>query len=119
MRTYKEFIKEAESFWSIEDAPAWISEIKKGIKAPVVNVRVSTLGGEDKASILIGLSLDQEKDWTNKIYENSRYARFHLYRTGVLEMFARKYTLDKFRKSRVKSAKDVVTKINTWIKKVG
>ena len=58
--------------------------IKSRIKAPVVGSQVSTLGGVARSSIIIKISLDPKSKWYNGIYENSRYAMWHL---GV------KYTL--------------------------
>ena len=92
----------------------WMDELKKGIKTAVVQIGKSAIGGE---SIMIRISLDPEKDWNNKIYQNSRYSQFHLDRDGSLEQFAKRHNLSKFRKTKVKTAKAAVDKINTWIKK--
>ncbi len=92
----------------------WMKEIEKGIKAAYVSVHKSAIGGED---IMIRISLDPEKNWTNKIYQNSRYSQFHLDPGGGLGQFAKRHNLSKFRKTKVKTAKAAVDKINTWIKK--
>jgi hypothetical protein len=91
--------------------------IKTGVKAPIVNVHVSTLGGPDRPSILIAVGLDPKEKWANGIFENSQYIRFHLYANGVLESFVNT-TTHKFRKTRVKSVEDVVAKINSFIQLV-
>ena len=71
----------------------WMKEIEKGIKAAYVSVHKSAIGGED---IMIRISLDPG---------------------GGLGQFAKRHNLSKFRKTKVKTAKAAVDKINTWIKK--
>lgn len=46
---------------------------------PYVNARVSTLGGEDRSSVMVAVSLDPREAWTYGYLENSRYAKlaFH------------------------------------------
>jgi hypothetical protein len=39
---------------------------------------ISTLGGEKNASILITIGLDKKETWSNGIFENSRYVRYHI-----------------------------------------
>ena len=92
----------------------WMDELEKGIKTAVVQIGKSAIGGD---SIMIRISLDPEKDWNNKIYQNSRFSQFHLDRDGSLEQFSKRHNLSKFRKTKVKTAKAAVDKINTWIKK--
>lgn len=50
-----------------------------GWSFPYVRAHVSTLGGEDRASVLVTVSLDPKETWSNGILENSRYAKlaFH------------------------------------------
>ena len=92
--------------------------IQKGIKAPFVKVNISTLGGEERASVMISLSLDDQKDWANKIFQNSRYAQISWDHNQTLEMFSGDYRLKNMRKGKAKTAQDVVKKINQWIDKV-
>ena len=62
----------------------------------------STLGGEDRASIFIKISLDERSEWNNGIFHNSRYAIFHL--TGdKLSMPAKHHKMPKFRKATIKN----------------
>jgi len=90
--------------------------IKRGIKAPVVGVQVSRLGGEKNVSILIVVSLQDKKDWKNGILENSPYMRFHLYNNGRLEQFAGGVRGNKpMRRTVAKSPEDAVAKINKYI----
>lgn len=103
-----------EGLWTKNDAEF----IKSHIKAPVVGAQYSTLGGEQRASILIVVSLDPKSKWQNGILENSRYARFHVESDGALTLFSGGGGFPKFRKTRVKNAQDVVNKINTLISQV-
>ena len=111
-------ITEGTGYFDIDSVDKWMKEIEKGIVAPVVNVSKSTLGGADRVSITIKLSLDPKEDWINNIFHNSRYAMFDLDRDGSFKLFSKGLKLrpNKMRKTRVKSAKDVVNKVNTWIK---
>lgn len=120
MKRFKEFLTEklGELRFDVDSADAWIEEIKRGIKAPYVQMKKSTLGGNERVTIMINLSLDPKEDWSNGIYQNSRFGQLSLSRDGVLKMFTSGYTIKNMRKARVKSAADVVKKINTWIGKV-
>jgi len=102
----------------VGDVDKWMKEIEKGIDAPWIQVRKSTLGGDENVAIMIKLSLDAEKDWNNKILHNSRYAMISLGANGNLEMFAKGRGLKNMRKTKFKTAKDAIGKINTWIKQV-
>lgn len=83
---------------------------------PFVFTDFSTLGGEQNASIIIKLSLDDRSTWEYGIFENSRFSIFHL-NSQKLEQIARNHTLSKFRKSTVKSNDDLVKKIISWSSK--
>jgi len=114
---YNEYVPEA-AVLDVKDTDKWVSEIKKGIKAGWVSVGSSTLGGDKNVAILIKFTLEQEKDWPNKILQNARFGMIRIATDGTMEMFASDRRLKNMRKTKVKSAKDVVNKINTWIKKV-
>lgn len=89
------------------------------IEAPFVNVQVSTLGGKERVSILMKLSLDAKETWVNGIFENSRYMHFHISKDGAVEQFTRQYTIPKkFRKIKVKSAEELAQKINKYLDSV-
>jgi hypothetical protein len=67
---------------------------------PFSNIHLSTLGGENHASILFVIGLDAKETWKNGIFENSRYMRFHIERNFkglILECFTSSIKL-KFRK---------------------
>jgi len=107
-----------ETVLDIKDVDNWIKEIEKGINAPWVDVRKSTLGGDKNVAIMVKLSLDAEKDWNNKILHNSRYAMIRFGVDGEMEMFAKGRGIKNMRKTKFKTAKDAISKINVWIKKV-
>jgi len=124
MKTFKDLIPEGTLYkgkpplYDKNDGTQdkWIKELERGIKTEVVQIGKSAIGGD---SIMIRISMDKEKDWPNKIYQNSRYSQFHLERDGALEQFAKNRNLGKFRKCKVKNAKGAIDKINQWIKKEG
>ena len=102
----------------VKDVDKWIPEIKKGIDAGWVSVGSSTLGGDENVAIMIKLTLEPEKDWPNKILQNARFAMIRIATNGTMEMFASHRNVKNMRKTKIKSDKDVVSKINTWIKTV-
>lgn len=92
---------------------------ERHIKAPFVRSGVSTLGGVQRASIMIKVSLDPKSKWVNGIYENSQYVMFRLDRDGTLEQFARSYRLPKkMRKQKATSLADAVQRINKYLSSV-
>lgn len=107
------------SVFNVNTAPKSVNKINKNIKAPVISSYSSTLGGEDRVTILISLSLDKRSTWYNDIYENSRYMRFHLDNDGTLEQFGLSHTITKkFRKTNAKSVDEAINKINKYISEV-
>jgi len=96
------------------------AQIEENLKVEAIrhlHVELSTLGGEERASIIIKISLDDKNTWSNGIYHNSRYSMFHL-NGGKLEQFSRNHVLPKFRKATIKSVDDVANKILNWVNKV-
>ena len=86
------------------------------IKAPAVSSQVSTLGGVNRASAIVHVSLDPKSSWVNGIFQNSRYFIIRVDRDGTMEMFSKSYRLkDKMRKSKVASIPLAVAKINKYI----
>ena len=102
----------------IKDVDKWTHEIYKGIKAGWKSVSKSTLGGDENVAILIKLTLEPEKEWPHKILHNATFGMIRIATDGTMEMFASDRRVKNMRKKRIKSAKDVVKNINTWIKKV-
>jgi len=104
-------------FFKYEDIDGIRKEIEAGVKAPFVKTQVSTLGGKERASIAIAISLDDPSTWQNKILQNSRYIKFMIHHPGnKLESISQSYKVGKFRKSNIKNTKDIITKINKWVK---
>jgi len=102
---------------SITDVEKWTMEIYKGIDAGWKSVGKSALGGDENVAILIKVTVEPEKDWPNKILQNARFGMIRIATNGTMEMFASDRRVKNMRKTKVKSAKDVVSKINVWIKK--
>ena len=109
---------EEASVLDVKDVGKWIPEIKKGIKAGWVSVASSTLGGDENVAILIKLTLESEKDWPNNILQNARFGMIRIATDGTMEMFASHRNVKNMRKTKIKSSRDVVSKINTWVKTV-
>ena len=114
------YLNENLLFTNEDEIKKAITELQKGINAPFVNVNVSTLSKH--STIMIQISLEPKKDWTNNIYQNSLYSQFSLEndpKVSNLEQFSMSYKFSKkFRKCKVKSIKDAITKINKYIGEV-
>jgi len=92
--------------------------VQPALQGVYVRVFYSNLGGNENASLMVLVSLDDPATWTNHILENSRYVRFQLGNNGVLEQFVRSGVKDKFRKTRVTSLAQAAEKINKYLDKV-
>jgi hypothetical protein len=99
---------------NLDDANTLAQQLNSQLSAPYVKAQVSTLGGAERPSVMLSISLDPKSEWKNGIYENSRYARFHIHYDGVIERFSG-YGTPKFRKSRFTKTDDVIKKINAYI----
>lgn len=117
----KDVVKESvalDEAFDVDDVDAMCREIESGVKAILVKCEVSKLGlsAGKKPSIFINLSLDDKSDWPNGIWHNSRYGSFVLHGDGnSIELSHKHFSLPKFRKSKYKTTKDIVAKINKWI----
>lgn len=108
----------ANPIFEPEDADELRKQLLSKLKAPVVSVRVSTLGGPANTTFMLAVSLDPKEEWPNRIFENSRYFRASLGRDGVLEQFTVAGLPKKFRKRTVKSVEDAIKKLNAYIGQV-
>lgn len=116
---FQSFAQFNENVYDPKDADKWIKDIQKGINAPVVQATKSTLGGEERMSIMIKFSMEKEAAKGGTSWHNSNHANLRVDRDGSMEMFQRKHTMGKaLRKSKIKSSKDVIKKINDWIAKM-
>ena len=99
--------------------------IKKELhkRFPYSSTKVSTLGGENKATIFLTFSLDKSSTWSNGIMENSRYFIMSVTYKGevecvtksIKEVNIRKFTIENSEKCLTKIAKildDIKTKAN-------
>lgn len=59
------------------------NELQK--RFPYVATKVSTLGGENKATIFFTFSLDRSSTWENNILENSRHLIFSVTHKGDVD----------------------------------
>ena len=105
-----------EGVFDVHTAEQWITHIKSGVHAPYVSAYKSTLGGNDRVSIMLTISLDPKEAWANNILQNSRYMNMHLHNDATLQQISGSKL--KFRKTRVVSADDVVAKLNKFIASV-
>ena len=111
----KELMAE-EKVFDVVTAEEWRVRLNAGIKAPVVGVRKSTLGGPENVALLPTISLDERKDWPNGILENSRYFHIELSNDGMMEMFGGNVRPAKFlRKTRVRDVDEAIAKLNQYI----
>ena len=113
-------LKPLKGIFDPKDGEKWAKEIQKGINAPVVQVTTSSLGGVERMSIMVKFSMDKEAAKGGTAWHNSRHANLRVDIDGSMEMFmaSHKFGIKKMRKAKIKSAKDVIKKINDWIKKV-
>jgi hypothetical protein len=104
-----------------------VGEITEGLKnlVPYVSVRLYTLGGADRASILFTVSFDARETWQNGYLENSNYRRFHWLQDGTLDDFsghsgpsAGFKIAVKFRKTKAADVSAVLSKIGKFISDV-
>lgn len=97
-----------------------VAKIKSEVTAPFVNANLSTLGGKERATILLVASVDDKSKWANGILENSRYFRMHFQGDGGLDMFSGsggdRGKLPTFRKTKAKTVEEAIKKINAYIK---
>ena len=120
VRTFSRYL--SEGVYDPKDGEKWAKEIQKGINAPVVQATTSSLGGEERMSIMVKFSMDKEAAKGGTAWHNSRHVNLRVDIDGSMEMFQKGGSawrdLKKMRKAKVKSAKDAIKKINDWIKKV-
>jgi hypothetical protein len=93
-----------------------LEAIKSELKAEYKEIQLSNLGGKGRESLIFHISLDKKENWTNGIYQNSRYYILALSVAGELEIYSRGHNTNKMRKKQVKSISEAIAYIN---KKIG
>jgi hypothetical protein len=88
-------------------------------------VRASTLGGQERASLMITVAFEPKDTWPNGILENSSYNHFDFNIDGTINCFYSYLRIPrevaksiKFRKCRVRNVDEAIMKINVYIDKV-
>ena len=104
-------MKVKNSLFNSETAQSVADRLKAEIDSPFVNGYVSTLGGKENASVLIAISTETKEQWTNAIFENAPYRRFHIYNDGTVENFTSSQ-LSHVRKFTAKSVDDLISRLN-------
>lgn len=95
-----------------------VEQLQTDITAPFVKVSKSTLGGINRATVMIIISLQPKEEWPSGILQNSDYAHISLQMdTGKLEMFSGSIR-PAMRKTTCPDVLTAVYAINRWISKV-
>ena len=91
-----------------------LQSIKEELQDNFAHVAVShmTLGGIP--SVFINVSLDDKEQWTNGIFQNSRFAQFVIHDDLKIEQMTKRHDLPKFRKVGIKSVHDLAAKVIKW-----
>lgn len=115
---FAESVEESgEPLFSVETAGSLIELLREKINAPHLSVDLSTLGGPERAAVMMTLSLDPKEGWQNNILQNSRYMHFSIRRDGKVEQFGRSHKVPvKFRTVTVKSPGALIDKVNAYLK---
>lgn len=98
---------------SPEEANSVMHHVKTGVNKPYVSAYVSTLGGKERPSVMLTISLDPKETWTNGILENSRYAKFDIDHTGRIKQISGPL---KFRSAKPKNVEQLVSMLNTKLR---
>ena len=128
MKKFKDFITEKNEdepysgiFKSENDIKQWAKDIEKGVNVAFIETKLEALktGSDNLTSIDISLSFQPKKDWKKSSIESARdYAVISVDMTGIMDMYQTNTSSDfKLKKAKVKSAKDVIRKLNNWMKK--
>lgn len=103
----------------VESMKAALVQMKQNLVPypfPYMSGYVSTLGRTEHASLMITVSLTPKSTWPNDILQNSPHANFSIGRNGSMEILSRWKTA-KFRKTKIKSVHDIITKLHVWAEK--
>ncbi len=84
------------------------------LTVPYSNVYLSTLGGVEKASIMIAISFNPKEQWSNSIFENSMHSKLAIDSDCSIKELTGWKTLD-FRKYNGKTLDKCIDKLIKWI----
>ena len=102
--------------FDFNNAQETVEKLMLYINAPYVKAYHSSLGGKDKVSILITISLDPPEKWPHGILQNSNYMKLHLYSNGDVEYICGN-KIGGFRKIKSNSLLEATEKINKYLDK--
>jgi hypothetical protein len=113
---YNLFHKEHPMALTLADCNAVYEALTKVV--PFARVSLSTLGGAERASIMIALSLDARETWSCGIFENSRYMHIMIDTKDLqLEHFSG-YGCGKMRAGKNKTLEQAIGKILAHVEKI-
>lgn len=92
------------------------NELQK--RFPYSSTKVSTLGGESKATIFFTFSLDKSSTWENGIMQNSRYFIFSVTYKGEVECVSKSVTEINVRKFTIENTDKLLIKISKVLDEV-
>jgi hypothetical protein len=118
--------EQAKTLFGPDFSASDAEDLQGKIKAPYVSVHTSSLGGRERLTIMVTVSWQPKDQWKQGILQNSNYAMFSFYQDGTVEQFQlsvydermMRIKASKWRKTKVKSMDDFVSKLNTYIEKV-
>jgi len=102
----------AGTLFNYEDTENIVDRLMKALQFPYKMIQVSTLGGKERASIIIKATLESKDKWPIGIFHNASYAIFHLNSDGVLEQSHQSGSFPKMRKTRIKDVPSLIKKLN-------
>ena len=100
--------------FDITTVDSFINTLVSGIQAPVKFAKKSTIGGDDRVSVIVVVSLDPKNEWKNGILENSRYFKMIIDNDGKMKVISG-YGIGKFRQSLARDVHMAVQRINQYI----
>lgn len=96
-----------------------MDKVLAGIIAPVKGGILSSLGGANRTSALLSISIDAKENWPKGNYLYSRYIGLSWGSDNILELFAQSHRFGKrFRKTLARDAGEAIAKINKFLDKV-
>jgi len=109
-------VSDAHYIFDPDKATDELNKLKGKIDAGYVNSYVSTLGGKERASIMLTVTVEPKDKWANNIRENATIFQFDIARNGDVDNFRSSWkpAMHKFIAGNID---DVIMKINDYLKK--